>query len=531
MALSTFDEQVYGHQYLVQAWQEYLNTSKDPANGEWWTNSPTNDNMGLYGGLDDEQQPTNFDTDNQTYIPIQGTSQSVRTDNTNGLNPEVTAKLGYSYSQGNTTQHTVSDAISASVSEAVNVNFEVAGSTTTFKLTDTLTLTDSSTHSTVTTVDSEVDVPVQVPTGKIYETYLTYLQEELDVPFTMQVTITGNSETWFDDRVNGHYNWVQDIGDLTIVMGQNSIGESDGVSWSWGFSPVSEGVLNLSGIAKMYAGGAYTVKTIDVTPSTAATKAERDALVADAEIGVGLTLDDTGETHGGTIHDDRLQGGAGDDQLLLLGGSDTVNGGGGDDRIEALAGGWNLLHGEAGDDHITVVSQIRFNELHGDEGNDVLQANARSAILRGGAGDDRYTLGPDAWGSLIFDEEGSNQLAIASDAPLTYTRFRDDLHVHAGGQGLDPENDILWLGFFAGDNRVNGMTGEELLARPSGATPGDTVDWAALLDDVQATYDATGTWAALGYAGGEAETPETIDWNALAARVMANFAATGQWFV
>lgn len=530
MTLSIFDEKTYGRKYLVEAWQDYLNTGRDPANGKWYTNSPTNDNMGLYGGLYDQQMPTEFDTDHQNYIPTQLTSNIVRIDNTNGLTPEVVAKLAYSYQEGTTTQHTVSDAISASVSESVNVNFEVAGSTTTFQLSTTLTLTDSTQHSTVQTIASEVDVTVQVPTGKIYETYLIYQQEELQVPFTMVTWITGTTETWFDSRVNGHYNWQLDADSITNVMIQNGIGETDGVSWQAFIGPAGPtGELDLSGTASIFAGSGYTVKTVDVTPNTATTKEERDALVADAEIGVGLTLDDSGETHGGTSHHDRLQGGAGDDYFPLLGGGDIVYGGGGNDRIEALAGGMNYLHGGDGDDHITVVSQDHFNELHGGEGNDVLQANAPVTVLRGGAGDDRYTLGPDSWGSVILDTEGSNQLAIATDEPLTFTRFRNDLRIHAGKPGDAPEKDIVWVNFFSGDNRVNGMTGEELLAKPSGATPGDTVDWDAFLGDVQATYDATGIWAGHGTAEG-GEEPEIIDWNALAAKVMANFEATGQWF-
>jgi Ca2+-binding RTX toxin-like protein len=502
MALTILDPDVFGKEYLSEAWQAYLDTDRDPANGEWYTNSPTNDNMGLYGGLTDQNLGYSFDTSNETYVPTQSVGQSATTDNTNGLNPNATVKLGFSYQQGTTTQHTVSDAISASVSEAVNVNFEVASSTTTFKLQDTLTLTDSTTHSTVTTVDSSVSVPVQVPTGKIYKTILYYTEEKLTVPFTMQVGVTGNSETWFDDRVQGHYNHVSDIGDLVLVMVNNDI-PTDPDQYSAGFSPLSEGFITLTGNANIYAGGAYTIKTIDVTPSTATTIAERDALIAEAEangIGAEVRLRNMGESHRGTIYDDVIVGGTGNDHLDLLGGNDVVQGRSGMDRIEALHGGRNLLHGGGGNDHITVVSDQRYNELHGGKGDDVLQANAQASILEGGAGDDRYTLGPDARGSVIDDADGSNQLAIVADTALSYARFGDDLRIHPG-DGQDPTDDIVWRGFFLGDNQVNGKTGAELLQLPSGPTPGDAADWQDFLTDVSATYAATGTWAPLGYGG------------------------------
>ena len=502
MALTILDPDVFGKQYLSEAWQDFLNTDEDPANGEWYTNSPTNDNMGLYGGLTDQNLGYSFDTTNETYVPTQTVGQSATTDNTNGLNPHATVKLGFSYQQGSTTQHTVSDAISASVSEAVNVNFEVASSTTTFKLQDTLTLTDSTTHSTVTTVDSSVSVPVDVPTGKIYKTILYYTQEQLTVPFTMQVGVSGETETWFDDRVQGHYNWVQDISELVLMMVENNI-PSDPSQYSYQFQPVGEGYITLTGNANIFAGGAYTIKTIDVTPSTATTIAERDALIAEAQangIGAEVKLRNTGESHRGTIYDDVILGGAGSDHLNLLGGNDVVHGAGGRDRIDALEGGRNLLYGGGGNDHITVVSDQRYNELHGGKGNDVLQANAAASILEGGAGNDRYTLGPDARGSVIVDTEGSNQLAIVADTALAYTRFGDDLRIHPI-DGQDPTDDIVWRGFFTGDNRVNGQTGEELLKLPSGPTPGDTADWQDFLTDVAATYAATGKWAPLGQGG------------------------------
>jgi hypothetical protein len=58
--------------YIAAAWQKHLNTTEDPANGQWYTTGSSNDNIGLYGGLSDT--PPNeltFDQSSLTSTPSQ----------------------------------------------------------------------------------------------------------------------------------------------------------------------------------------------------------------------------------------------------------------------------------------------------------------------------------------------------------------------------------------------------------------------------------------------------------------------------
>lgn len=200
-----------------------------------------------------------------------------------------------------------------------------------------------------------------------------------------------------------------------------------------------------------------------------------------------------GEEGGDKIYggpgDDILDGGDGDDYIQGNTGADVIYGGAGNDQIftqgylqgyqgqEDTADTVNIVYGGAGDDTISGAQENTFGSgaslhdqlnggdgndsifgngvLHGDDGNDYIQGNGelygdagadiiwavRSAVLRGGAGDDVVAVRTDFWGIVGVG-------ALYGDAG------RDKLY---GGAGNDTLNIEL------GDLAADGGAGDDLL--------------------------------------------------------------------
>jgi len=407
--------------------------------------------------------------------------------------------LSFGYQVGHVSSHSTSSSIGAEIDEEVDVDFGVAQSKTTFKFTTSMSWSQSTEDSVVTTVTSGVTVPVTVPTGKVYETDLIYTQEELDVPYTLNTTVTGVSETWFESRVQGHYNWGEDIGDIFVTIAEKGLAGDDSPKFSKD-PTTGAGLFTLSGLAKLYGGGNYTIKTYDVTPKTddvtlGAAAPGPDDTNPDG-VGVKVRLGDAGGEFRDTRYDDFAIGGAGDDSFVLHSGSDIVLAGGGDDSIGGFGEGSHVLHGEQGDDSISAVGSGRFNLLDGGPGDDVLLTDAPSSVLLGGEGDDRFLVGPGGQGTLIRDGEGANELAIDLGARLAFERVGQALIIHRGeGGDYDPQQDVVWVDFFAdADSRVNGRTGEELLALGRTPEPLDSSSFEELAVLANQTYAETGAW-------------------------------------
>lgn len=95
----------------------------------------------------------------------------------------------------------------------------------------------------------------------------------------------------------------------------------------------------------------------------------------------------------GTLGDDKLKGGQGDDEMEGEEGNDTLDGGRGDDEINGDEGN-DLLKGKRGNDEL--VGDEGNDYLKGYQGNDVLSGGAGKDTLEGGAGADELEGGPGA---------------------------------------------------------------------------------------------------------------------------------------
>jgi Ca2+-binding RTX toxin-like protein len=191
---------------------------------------------------------------------------------------------------------------------------------------------------------------------------------------------------------------------------------------------------------------------------------------------------------GGSAGDDQLFGDAGDDFLEVGFGADSAEGGDGDDRLIVANGlpGGRVLDGGAGRDILdlneqsfdgtTIVSLVQgvlrgsggtdtvsnIEDVYGNQGADVLNADTGNNELRGNNGDD-----------VLRGFDGSDTLLGGLDNDTVLGGYGDDLM--AGNDGDDSVNgqvgedtinggagdDTLFGSFF--DDTVNGGTGDDFI--------------------------------------------------------------------
>jgi hypothetical protein len=237
LALTILDQNKVGS-VLTAMWKKHLGTSKDPANGKWYTDGANHDGRGLYGGLTDIiDQNATFDEANKKYTPTQRLAASSVVDNRNGLVGNTTVTLAYQYTDTVSTTHTTSNSVKVGVGVDFKAKAEIFGiggeATTKFSLDYTYTSTDASTSTQTRSQTVTQNVAVNVPAGKVYKAVLVATSQQLDIPYKVNVRVSGITETWFEDRVNGHYNWMMDIGSAFAFAGDpsyQSAGNGQGIA-------------------------------------------------------------------------------------------------------------------------------------------------------------------------------------------------------------------------------------------------------------------------------------------------------------
>ena len=224
MALQFLDKTTIGS-YLQRMWQRDLNTGEDPANGKWWENGANNDHIGLYGGLtDNASTQLAFNESQKQYIPEAVVCDTATIDNRNGLAPSSTVQLAYNYSKSSSTTHSTTDSIKVGIGVDIKASATIFGVgadvTTKFSFEYTHAWGTSNTETESQSYTFSQSVPVTVPSGKVYQVVLTAMSQKLVVPYTATVYVSGTTETWFEDRINGHYNWMMDAGTAFANIGQ-----------------------------------------------------------------------------------------------------------------------------------------------------------------------------------------------------------------------------------------------------------------------------------------------------------------------
>ena len=236
MSLQFLDKTMIGS-YLTAMWKKQLSTHADPANGKWLEDGANHDRHGLYGGLTDSAATQlQLDESSKQYIPEQVVCDDATLDNLNGLAPSSTVTLSYQYANSASTSHSTTDSIKVGVGVEVKASATLFGVgaevTTKFSFEYTHSWSSSATESTSRAFTFSQSVPVNVPAGKVYKVVLTAMSQKLIVPYTATIAVHGVTETWFEDRVKGHYNHTMSAARAFANIGEWGLAGAQSASYS-----------------------------------------------------------------------------------------------------------------------------------------------------------------------------------------------------------------------------------------------------------------------------------------------------------
>lgn len=249
---------------LTAMWKKQLNTTRDPANGQWLTKGADGDSpAGLYGAMSlTPDQSIAIDQSKRTYSKSSFMAHYVNADNRNGLNPKTVCALKSTVTSSSSTTHSVENAINTGFSATVKGNATLFGTGVEASATASIGYTHSWGKSTTNTsgvsAEFSATITATVPKGKIYRCELTGVIRNFTVPYTVVARVSGFTETWFSDRVNGHYNHALGGGSaFQLIRDWNLAGGESGSFSSAGLT--QRGTLKASTV------GNFTTKIVDIT--------------------------------------------------------------------------------------------------------------------------------------------------------------------------------------------------------------------------------------------------------------------------
>jgi hypothetical protein len=271
MSLQYLETNLIGS-YLIDAWQNQLDTEKDPTSGKWFRQGPDN-SVGLFGGLTDILvTDLAFDAGAANVNKSRDVALSTTLDNRSGLLNEspATNTLQWQITNSATTSHSKTNSVKSTVSEKIVVEvstelFAKFTSETTlsfeyaYSWTDTNAVTQSETKSFTT------QVPLKVPAGKAYKLLILADKASLSVPYHAQIRLKGTSEANFNDKVNGKAQWSASAGDICSWI--NKYGSAKGDAMEFGADPdnPADGIASIRGSLRADQSVNFTVFAIDVT--------------------------------------------------------------------------------------------------------------------------------------------------------------------------------------------------------------------------------------------------------------------------
>ena len=275
MALQFMDTRLVGA-YIVDAWQNHFETEKDPADGQWFTNGPGN-NGGLFGKLTDSlASELLFDESKKLFSTHLFSADSNIVDNRNGLQSKVETTLTYSFANTATVTHSSTHGLkvgsSLKITNKTTLGIPATGANETtvevaFNTEYSYSWTDATTKTTTETQTVSRKVDLVVPQGKLYQQILTCNKDNLKLPFTANIYLTGKSFACFATPVNGQKIWEIDAGTLCDWI--NQFGSAGDASHQYGRDPKNRerGAIALQGTMSAEQSRNFMVYTLDITDS------------------------------------------------------------------------------------------------------------------------------------------------------------------------------------------------------------------------------------------------------------------------
>ena len=274
MALKFLDKRIIGA-IIVDTFQQQLNTEMDPANGQWFTNGPSN-NGGLYGNLVDSLASALVFLPNEVVLtPHKLAAATAVIDNRNGLTPKQTVSLTYSTADTATTSHATTNALKVGIGVDIKASgtFLGVGVDVTTKISTeyAYSWSDTATKSVAETKQFAQSVPTEGPAGKVFQVVLTCDKTDLKAPYYADVIISGSATANFASPVNGKKAWTIDAG--TLCEWISKFGSADGESSRYMRDPANptQGLIRMRGNLTAAITANFVVNTYDITDSYNAT--------------------------------------------------------------------------------------------------------------------------------------------------------------------------------------------------------------------------------------------------------------------
>lgn len=270
MAISILNKTTLRH-ILINMWRSFANTNQHPANGQWYTTDPDNTG-GLYGALSDSRPASkdiSFNSDHAVYHPASIIVRTATIDNRNGLNSSPhSITLEHTYTKSLSHTHTVTEAVSKGAEFSVEANHQVVKAGAKFNINFTFSSTDTSTNTKTETVTFSQSVPVSVPEGKVYKVVLTAEVQNIEIPYTVPVKVSGATHAWWEDPINPRgYHWSLSAREaFDLIREYNS---ADPESAAYQVTEDGEGMVVLPGVVKASQVANFAAAVYDVTDQDA----------------------------------------------------------------------------------------------------------------------------------------------------------------------------------------------------------------------------------------------------------------------
>lgn len=260
MALQYLDPQVIGN-LLSCTWQQDLGTSEDPANGQWYTDGANGDAIGLYGGLTDAL-PGQVQLDASAAV-VTTTRFVADSGIVIGGSPSPAAQLSYGYVTSIASTQSSVASVAQGTAFSIPVNEVLTQGPASVAVRFLFSSAPGNAAPTLQPQQFSRAVPVSVPPGHIYQVVLSAETQHVTVPWTVRITVTGTTETWFANRVNGHYNWSADAGTAFGRISQYQCAGAE--SGAYANAGNGAGTVTVTGTLDVSQVGGFTALVYDVT--------------------------------------------------------------------------------------------------------------------------------------------------------------------------------------------------------------------------------------------------------------------------
>lgn len=286
MSLQYLETNVIGG-YLVDAWQNHLQTESDPTSGKWFRQGPDN-SVGLFGGLTDILiTDLTFDPGQSNINKSKDVALSTTLDNRAGLLNEspATNTLSWQVTNSATTSHTQSHAVKntlttkysakatvpgvAEVTKEITWGFEYSFS---WSETEAVTQTETKTFTT--------SIPLKVPQGKAYKLVVLADRNSLTIPYHARIRIKGVSEANFDHAINGQTRWSANAGTVCSWIDQYGSAKDDAMTFGADPANPADGIGDIKGLMRVDQSVNFTIFAIDVTSTLTADPSSSAAIGA-----------------------------------------------------------------------------------------------------------------------------------------------------------------------------------------------------------------------------------------------------------